>query len=57
MKVFLDYILEPKREKPAISSLFNVTIDLLKCSGSIPLSNQYIDYVVKTFPSIAKLEQ
>ena len=57
VKVFLDILVAPGRNNNLISQIFNVIINLIKCSCSISLSNTYIDYILKTYPSIHTLER
>jgi len=56
IKVFLEILLAPNRANNIISQIFNVIINLIKCSCNIGLCNNYIDYVLKTYPSIHNLE-
>jgi hypothetical protein len=53
----LDILLAPNRANNLISQIFNVIINLIKCSGNVGICNYYIDYILKTYPSIHTLEQ
>ena len=56
IKVFLDFLVNPSRSNNILSTVFNVIINLIKCSCSIALRNQYIEYVLKNFGNIHSLQ-
>lgn len=48
--------LEASRSTQSIGSCLNVIINLIKCSGSVGLCNQYIEYVLTHYPKLHGLE-
>lgn len=55
IKVFMDLSMEEGRSVSSITSCFNVIINLIKCSKSVPLCNDYLQYIIKTFPNVYTL--
>jgi hypothetical protein len=57
IKVFLEVCLEGGRSIASVNYCLNVIINLIKCSGSVPICNLYIDFVMGNYPNLHSLER
>ena len=55
IKIFIDILVDPSKSILIVGSCFNTTINLIRCSESVSLSNTYIDFILKAFPNIQSL--